>query len=79
MISPHGDESGRQVFEALTREHLARRICRAPEPFHPEDVDAWFQASCQAHASHARIFGPEEQVVERFFSDEVAATLADLP
>jgi RNA polymerase sigma-70 factor (ECF subfamily) len=29
--------------------------------------------------AHARAFGPEEQVVGRAFSDEVAAALADLP
>jgi RNA polymerase sigma-70 factor (ECF subfamily) len=79
MISPHGDESGQQVFEALTREHLARRICRAPAPFQFDDLDVWYQASRQAHASHLRAYGPEEQVVGRTFSDEVASALADLP
>jgi RNA polymerase sigma-70 factor, ECF subfamily len=56
-----------------------RRECRAPEPFQLEDLDAWYQASRQAHASHLRAYGPEEQVVGRTFSDEVAAALADLP
>jgi RNA polymerase sigma-70 factor (ECF subfamily) len=56
-----------------------RRECRAPEPFQPEDLDAWYQASQQVHAAHIRTYGPEEQVVGRTFSDEVAAALADLP
>jgi RNA polymerase sigma-70 factor (ECF subfamily) len=56
-----------------------RRECRAPASFHPEDLDAWYQASRQAHMAHTRAFGPEEQVVGRAFSDEVAAALADLP
>jgi RNA polymerase sigma-70 factor, ECF subfamily len=135
VISPNTGESGRTVFEALTREHLSRlyafalrltgeraaaedlvqetylkayqafgqfvpgrdarpwlmkillntyrdqvrRECRTPEPFQPEDFDAWYQASRQAHASHSRTYGPEEQVVGRSFSDEVAAAMADLP
>jgi RNA polymerase sigma-70 factor (ECF subfamily) len=108
VISPRVGESGRTLFEALTREHLARlyafalqltgeraaaedlvqetyvkayqafhqlapgreahpwlvkillntyrdqvrRECRAPEPFRLEDLDAWYQASPQAHTSH---------------------------
>lgn len=56
-----------------------RRECRTPEPFQPDDLDAWYQASRQAHMSHLRAYGPEEQVVGRSFSDEVAAALADLP
>jgi RNA polymerase sigma-70 factor, ECF subfamily len=135
VISPHAGERERNVFEALTREHLprlydfalrltseraaaedlvqetylkayqafhqlvpgrdarpwlmkillntyrdqVRRECRSPEPLQPGDLDAWYQASRQAHAAHARAFGPEEQVVGRSFSDEVAAALADLP
>ncbi len=135
VISPHAGERERNVFEALTREHLpclyafalrltgeraaaedlvqetyvkayqafhhflpgrntrpwltkillnayrdqVRRECRAPAPLQPEDLDAWYQASRQAHAAHLRAYGPEEQVVERSFSDEVAAALADLP
>jgi RNA polymerase sigma-70 factor (ECF subfamily) len=135
VISPNTGERERNVFEALTREHLprlyafalrltgeraaaedlvqetyvkayqavhhlvpgrdarpwlmkillntyrdqVRRECRAPASFHPEDLDAWYQASRQAHMAHARIYGPEEQVIGRAFSDEVAAALADLP
>jgi RNA polymerase sigma-70 factor (ECF subfamily) len=56
-----------------------RRACRSPESLQPGDLDAWYQASRQAHMAHARAFGPEEQVVGRAFSDEVAAALADLP
>jgi RNA polymerase sigma-70 factor (ECF subfamily) len=56
-----------------------RRECRTPEPLQLGELDAWYQASRQAHAAHARAFGPEEQVVERSLSDEVAAALADLP
>lgn len=56
-----------------------RRESRSPEPLQPGDLDAWYQASRQAHKAHACTFGPEEQVVGRAFSDEVAAALADLP
>lgn len=56
-----------------------RHECRTPEPFQPEDLDAWYQASRQVHMAHLRAYGPEEQVVGRSFSDEVAAALADLP
>ena len=50
-----------------------------PAPLQPEDLDTWYQASRQAHASHLCAYGPEEQVVGRTFSDEVEAALADLP
>lgn len=56
-----------------------RRECRSPEPLQPEDLDAWYRASRQAHASHLRAHGPEEQAIGRSFSDEVATALADLP
>jgi RNA polymerase sigma-70 factor, ECF subfamily len=55
-----------------------RRECRAPASFHLEDLDAWYQASWQAHMSHTRAVGPEDQVIDGSFSDEVAAALADL-
>jgi RNA polymerase sigma-70 factor, ECF subfamily len=77
--------SGRDTRPWLTKILLnayrdqVRRECRAPAPLQPEDLDAWYQASRQAHASHLRTYGPEEQVIGRAFSDEVAAALADLP
>jgi RNA polymerase sigma-70 factor (ECF subfamily) len=55
-----------------------RRECRAPTSFHPEDLDAWYQASWQSHRSYTRTVGPEEQVITRSFADEVATALADL-
>ena len=77
--------SGRDTRPWLTKIPLnayrdqVRREGRAPAPLQPEDLDAWYQASRQAHASHLRTYGPEEQVVGRSFSDEVVAALADLP
>jgi RNA polymerase sigma-70 factor, ECF subfamily len=56
-----------------------RRECQAPALFQPADLDAWCQASRQSHAVRTRAVGPEEQVIARSFSDEVAAALADLP
>ena len=116
MNSPHAGERERNVFEALTREHLprlyafalrltgeraaaedlvqethvkayqafhqfvlgreacpwlmkillntycdqVRHECRAPAPLQPEDLDAWYQASRQAHTSHLRTYGPHD-------------------
>jgi RNA polymerase sigma-70 factor (ECF subfamily) len=55
-----------------------RRECRVPPSFYPEDLDAWYQTSSPSHRLYTRAIGPEEQVIDRSFADEVTAALADL-
>jgi RNA polymerase sigma-70 factor (ECF subfamily) len=56
-----------------------RRELHAGTPLQPEDLEALARPNRPGHRPQGRMGSPEAWLVERSFSDEVYAALADLP
>lgn len=56
-----------------------RQELRTPAPLQPGDLEAWLQARGPARGAHLVSSDPGARAIERSFSEEVQAALADLP